>query len=197
MLPCTFIIPCASTTTISRHVFAVVIVGYFWWQNTKGLHESSDKAMKIMKITSVMVVLLIVWCLITIFKTGAHLPPLPSVSNFKMERETWGWLTGTGFSKLVWVIVIVGFGHSVLAMSGEETLAQVNREIEHPKLKNLERAGMVIFVYSLLFTSLVSFFAVMIIPDSVRSAVLREPDWRHRDVPCGADATRSYCSMRL
>src|SRR6202043_1475267 len=57
---------------------------------------------------------------------------------------------------------------SVLAMSGEETLAQVNREIEHPKLKNLEKTGLVIFVYSLLFTSLVSFFAVMIIPDKVR-----------------------------
>ena len=28
--------------------------------------------------------------------------------------------------------------------------------------------GLVIFVYSLLFTSLVSFFAVMIIPDNVR-----------------------------
>ena len=53
-------------------------------------------------------------------------------------------------------------------MSGEETLAQVNREIEHPKLKNLEKTGLVIFIYSLLFTSLVSFFAVMIIPDSVR-----------------------------
>src|SRR5262252_8903758 len=53
-------------------------------------------------------------------------------------------------------------------MSGEETLAQVNREIEHPKLKNLQKTGLVIFVYSLVFTSLVSFFGVMIIPDDVR-----------------------------
>src|SRR5581483_2458114 len=36
------------------------------------------------------------------------------------------------------------------------------------KLKNLEKTGLVIFIYSLLFTSLVSFFAVMIIPDKVR-----------------------------
>ena len=42
------------------------------------------------------------------------------------------------------------------------------REIEHPKLKNLKKAGLVIFIYSLVFTSLVSFFAVMIIPDNVR-----------------------------
>ena len=73
-----------------------------------------------------------------------------------------------GCSHLTLIIMLVGFGHSVLAMSGEETLAQVNREIEHPKLKNLEKTGLVIFVYSLLFTSLVSFFAVMIIPDNVR-----------------------------
>jgi hypothetical protein len=57
----------------------------------------------------------------------------------------------------------------VLAMSGEESLAQVYREIEHPKLKNLKKAGLVIFIYSMVFTSLVSFFAVMIIPDSVRA----------------------------
>jgi hypothetical protein len=69
---------------------------------------------------------------------------------------------------LIFIIVFVGFGHSVLAMSGEETLAQVNREIEHPKLKNLERTGLVIFIYSLVFTSLVSFFAVVMIPDNVR-----------------------------
>ena len=66
------------------------------------------------------------------------------------------------------LIVFVGLGHSVLAMSGEETLAQVYREIEYPKLPNLKKTGLVIFVYSLVFTSLVSFFAVMLIPDSVR-----------------------------
>src|SRR5258708_7754886 len=68
----------------------------------------------------------------------------------------------------MWIVALVGMGHSVLAMSGEETLAQVNREIESPKLLNLQRAGLVIFVYSLVFTSLVSFLAVMIIPDAVR-----------------------------
>jgi hypothetical protein len=68
---------------------------------------------------------------------------------------------------------MIAMGHSVLAMSGEETLAQVNRELEHPKLKNLKRAGMVIFIYSLLFTSLVSFFAVAIIPDGERHLYLK------------------------
>ena len=100
-----------------------------------------------------------------------------------LNKESLGWLNGTWFSHLTWIIVFVGFGHSVLAMSGEETLAQVNREIEHPKLKNLEKTGLVIFIYSLLFTSLVSFFAVMIIPDKVRPDYLRQPDRRHRDVP--------------
>jgi len=70
------------------------------------------------------------------------------------------------------IAVFVGIGHSVLAMSGEESLAQVYREIEAPKLPNLKKAGLIIFIYSLLFTSLVSFFAVMIIPDNVRGKYL-------------------------
>ena len=48
---------------------------------------------------------------------------------------------------------MIGLGHSVLAMSGEEAMAQVYREIEHPKLKNLEKAGIIIFIYSIIFTA--------------------------------------------
>src|SRR5207253_3692941 len=64
--------------------------------------------------------------------------------------------------------ILMAFGHSFLAMSGEESLAQVNRELEYPKHRNLMRAGLIIFLYSMLFTSLVSFFAYAIIPDNVR-----------------------------
>ena len=149
--------------------FGVLVVLYFWRKNTQGLHESSDKAMKIMKITTVMVVILIAWCIVTLFKVPAHLPPNPLHANaMRLDHRSLGWLDGTWLSHLTLIILFVGFGHSVLAMSGEETLAQVNREIEHPKLKNLQKTGLVIFIYSLLFTSLVSFFGVMIIPDQVR-----------------------------
>ncbi|HUO17123.1 MAG TPA: APC family permease [Verrucomicrobiae bacterium] len=150
---------------------AAIVVIYFWWKNTQGIHESSQKAMEIMIITTVMVVILIIWCTITILRMPAvQIPPSPfsPAGAIPLNKESLGWLNGTFFAHLTWIILFVGFGHSVLAMSGEETLAQVNREIEHPKLKNLEKTGLVIFIYSLLFTSLVSFFAVMIIPDSVR-----------------------------
>jgi len=148
---------------------ALIIVGYFWWKNTQGIHESSQKALQIMAITTVMVVILIIWCAITVLRAPIQLPPNPLHAGVvPLNKESLGWLNGSWFGHITWIILFVGFGHSVLAMSGEETLAQVNREIEHPKLKNLEKTGLVIFVYSLLFTSLVSFFAVMIIPDSVR-----------------------------
>jgi amino acid transporter len=150
-------------------VFAALICIYFWWKNTQGIHESSSKALQIMIVTTVMVVILIIWCTVTILLKPIQVPPNPLHPGVvPLTKESMGWLYGTWLSHLTWIIVFVGFGHSVLAMSGEETLAQVNREIEHPKLKNLEKTGLVIFVYSLLFTSLVSFFAVMIIPDKVR-----------------------------
>jgi amino acid transporter len=148
---------------------AVIVVAYFWRKNTQGMHESSQKALQIMAITTVMVVILLIWCTITVLRAPVQLPPNPLHPGvIPLNKESLGWLNGTWFSHITWIILFVGFGHSVLAMSGEETLAQVNREIEHPKLKNLEKTGLVIFIYSLLFTSLVSFFAVMIIPDKVR-----------------------------
>jgi amino acid transporter len=155
---------------------AVIVVIYFWWKNTEGIHESSEKAVQIMVITTVMVVILILWCTITILRMpNVQLPPSPFAPGHQipLTKESLGWLDTSWLPHLNWkilssILVFVGFGHSVLAMSGEETLAQVNREIEHPKLKNLEKTGLVIFIYSLLFTSLVSFFAVMMIPDDVR-----------------------------
>ncbi len=153
--------------------FGIVVTIYFWWKNTQGLHESSEKALQIMIVTTVMVVILIIWCTITLFHSPVQLPPSPLRHGIMLNKESLGWLVSlknSWISHLTLFIVFVGFGHSVLAMSGEETLAQVNREIAHPKLKNLKKAAVVIGIYALLFTALTSFFAVMIIPDSVRPA---------------------------
>jgi len=153
--------------------FAILVTLYFWWYNIKGVPESSQKAMRIMQLTTVMVVILIGWCLYTVWLRHPALPPLPHPKNLKLEPNAMGWLYGVHFAHFAALIaVFVGLGHSVLAMSGEESLAQVYREIESPKLPNLKKTGLVIFIYSLVFTSLVSFFAVMIIPDNVRQNFL-------------------------
>ena len=68
----------------------------------------------------------------------------------------------------------MAFGHSILAMSGEESLAQVNREIEHPKLKNLKRAAIVIAIYSLIFTGGATLLASMLIPDGPRTQIYQD-----------------------
>jgi amino acid transporter len=181
--------------------FAAGIAGlvtiYFWWRNTRGIHESSDDALRIMYVTTVMVVLLIGWCAFTILTrpSAQRLPPSPAPHNLVFNNDAVGWMprllpgafqetnapTGpTGEASthfnlvanagmlLGLIGILMAFGHSVLAMSGEESLAQVNRELEYPKHKNLMRAGFIIFLYSLLFTSLVSFFAYAIIPDQDR-----------------------------
>src|SRR5580692_4112638 len=153
--------------------FAILCTVYFWWYNIKGVHESSQKAMRIMQITTVMVVILIAWCVYTALLRHPNLPPFPNAHTMRLEKNAMGWLYGIHFGRLITVIaVLVGLGHSVLAMSGEESLAQVYREIEHPKLPNLKKTGLVIFIYSLVFTSLVSFFAVMLIPDAQRQNFL-------------------------
>src|SRR6476469_9509132 len=153
-------------------VFAAVVTIYFWRNNIMCMHESSEKALRIMQIATGMVVVLIVWCIATILKNGYQPVPFPTLQTLRFTDDSLGWLKGTVAPSITAIAIMIGLGHSLLAMSGFETLAQVYREIAHPKLKNLERAGFVIFIYSMLFTSLVSFFAVMIIPDSARPQFL-------------------------
>ena len=146
-------------------VIAIGITLYFWHQNILGIEESSDKAMKIMGVTTVMVVVMAVWCGLTIWMRGAVLPPFA----LQFNNDSLGWLADSEWPRRIGAFgIVIAFGHSILAMSGEESLAQVNREIAYPKVPNLIRAGFIIFLYSMLMTGLISFFAVLIIPDEVR-----------------------------
>jgi amino acid transporter len=196
--------PTKETINLMAAGIAVLVTIYFWWRNTKGIHESSDDALKIMYVTTVMVVLLILWSGITILTKPEtqRLPPAPAPPNLAFNRDAVGWLPNiapgalrelrteappadspdpdrvapepryglipNAGALLGLIGILIAFGHSFLAMSGEESLAQVNRELEFPKHRNLMKAGLVIFLYSMLFTSLVSFFAYAIIPDGVR-----------------------------
>ncbi len=147
----------------------ILITIYFWWQNIKGVHESSGKALRIMQITTVMVGILLIWCPITLLLTkGWHLPPAPKPSNLVFSDAAQGWLQGTFWMQIPMVVIIIAFGHSLLSMSGFETLAQVYREIASPKMKNLKIAANLTCWYALLCTGVISLFAVMIIPDGIR-----------------------------
>ena len=152
-------------------VFAVIVVAYFWWTNTVGIPFSSTRALRVMQITTVMVVLLIGWCLLTILVKGCQPVPAPTPGNLHFSDDALGWLKGTRIPDVAVIAILIGLGHSLLAMSGEESLAQVYREVEAPKRRNLLRVGLIIFGYSLVFTALVSFFAVMLIPDEQRQHV--------------------------
>jgi amino acid transporter len=155
--------------------FAVIVTLYYWWENIKGLEESSDKALRVMQITTVMVVILLLWSAYTVLENGAQLPPFPLPQNLKFSDEALGFLRGTSLAKAFGFFgILIAFGHSVLAMSGEESLAQVNREIASPKLRNLKRAALIIAIFSFVFTGIGSLLAVMIIPDSVRVSVYKD-----------------------
>lgn len=221
-------------------VIACGITFYFFWRNVRGIHESSNDAMKIMIATTIMAVVMLLWCGLTLIVRGpANSVPLTPDLNPKVEFETviardrvtgekhemWkrdpetqqlvprmelaadgsphvmprkneatgkqedplGFISGffpglaaklrdhgqwSNWLGLIGVIgIMLAFGHSILAMSGEETLAQVYREVESPKLPNFKKAAFIVFVYSLLLTVSISFLAVLLIPDEIRMKV--------------------------
>jgi amino acid transporter/nucleotide-binding universal stress UspA family protein len=222
-------------------LIACFITLYFHRQNVRGIHESSDKAVKIMVATSIMGVIMLAWCGVTLMMRGGPVNPVviepdldrkyvyeevsverDRLTGDKLEAPKQVWardgsghllhkldeatgakepkekeivLPGTasqedplGFLGYVpglsdrlrnlggadWLSLIgllgffIALGHSILAMSGEETLAQVYREVESPKLPNFKKAAFIVFVYSLMLTSLISFLAVWLIPDEIR-----------------------------
>lgn len=143
-------------------VFALAAVCYFWRENIRGIEESSDKAIKIMMLVGVMGVVTFAWAAYTIALRGFRWPS----TQLSFTPESLGWFpAGLALGKLG---LLVALGHAFLGMSGLETLAQVYREMEAPKLKNLKRAATVIFLSALALTGTVSFLAVGLIPDEVR-----------------------------
>ena len=213
---------------------AIAITLYFFRQNLLGIHESSGKALQIMALTTVMAVIMLAWCGVTLLvrgpansvplapdlapkveyqtviakdrvsgqekpmwnrdpETGRLAPlmerdgsgvlrPKPVINEVLGEQEDPLGLMGRWFPGLAkeirrpgsWLSlvgllgILMAFGHSILAMSGEETLAQVYREIQSPKLKNFEKAAFIVFVYSLVLTVGISFLAVLLVPDEIR-----------------------------
>jgi amino acid transporter len=149
--------------------FGVLVTLYFWRSNIRGIHESSTAALRIMQITTLMVVALLIWCPLTMALQGKwQLPPSPAPSHLDFNRESLGWFRGTFWPTIPIVAVVIAFGHSLLSMSGFETLAQVYREIASPKLKNLKITGNIVCLYAILSTGLITLFAAIIIPDSER-----------------------------
>lgn len=148
---------------------AIIIILFFWWENVKGIEESSSKALKILIITVIMGVLVLLWGIITLlFKDEPFFKNLPPF-EVKLSEEAYGFLKNWDWVKsITFFSILIAFGHSLLAMSGLETLGQVYREVEYPKLKNFKKAALTIFLITVTFTPGMSFLAVLLIPDSVR-----------------------------
>jgi amino acid transporter len=179
-------------------LLATAVTVYFFRKNIIGIHESSEKALKIMIVTTIMGAIMLTWCGVTLAVSGVAKDKhaVPNTINLtpdfhphfnpttKEYEDPTGFLkhtppaqklrdlTGrpwTDWLSLIGVFgIFIAFGHSILAMSGEETLAQVYREVESPKLKNFKKAAFIVFIYSLLLTGGISFLAVLLIPSDVR-----------------------------
>lgn len=115
---------------------------------------------------------------VEVLADGSTVPRLDPVTG--EQQDPLGWLGNvprladplrqpTNWLSLIGAIgVVIAFGHSILAMSGEETLAQVYREVESPKLRNFKKVGFIVFAYSLILTGTMNFLCVMLIPDADR-----------------------------
>lgn len=142
-------------------VFASAVTIWFWRENIKGVKESGETNVRIVSFVAVIALVLLVWSGLTVYLRGVSLPP------FKLEFSDYalGWAKDVSWLKPLGMIgILMAFGHSILALSGLESMAQVYREIEDPKVPNLKRTAVAVFIFSLLFTGVLTFLSSMIIP---------------------------------
>lgn len=160
-------IPWQVTPNVFAVCFAVVAVLYFWRENIHGIEESSDTALKIIKLVAVMGGVMLLWGGWTWWTRGHRLPS----TELRFSEEALGWLHKTDWPHTIGALgLAIGLGHAFLGMSGLESLAQVYREMEAPKLRNLKRAALLIFLFAFTLTVSASFLSVALIPDDVRVA---------------------------
>ncbi|HEY7330167.1 MAG TPA: APC family permease [Gemmataceae bacterium] len=191
-----------STRDLSKRVGSVILATtvtlYFFRKNIIGIHESSEKALKIMIVTTIMGAIMLTWCGVTLAVNGVAkdkngvpntFGPMPDFqphfnATTQQYEDPTGFLNHAPVAQKLrdisgkpwrdWLSLVgmfgifIAFGHSILAMSGEETLAQVYREIESPKLVNFKKAALIVFLYSIVLTGGISFLAVLLIPADVR-----------------------------
>ena len=81
--------------------------------------------------------------------TGRQEDPLGFIASWFPDFAEQLRQPGNWWSLIGVIGLLIAFGHSILAMSGEETLAQVYREVESPKLPNFKKAAFIVFLYSL------------------------------------------------
>ncbi len=141
--------------------FGVAVISYFWRKNIKGVGESSDTNVKIVSFVAVIAAVLFAWSLYTLWIRGFKLPPF----EIHFTEEALGWAKYIDWMRPIGLLgIFMAFGHSILALSGLETMAQVYREIEDPKIKNLKKTALIVFAASFMFTGVLTFISSLIIP---------------------------------
>src|SRR5258707_14632715 len=99
------------TTGLIAARFSVIVTVYFWWENTKGIPESSEKALHIMKLVTVMVVLLIGWCIYTAVLRHSQVPPFPYPRNLRVSPNAIRWPAHSAMPQIGLGARFIAMGH--------------------------------------------------------------------------------------
>src|SRR5207302_10474421 len=125
--------PSIETVNYLAAGIAALITIYFWRRNTRGIHESSDDALRIMYVTTAMVVLLIGWSVFTILirPSMQRLPPAPAPHNLVFNTDAVGWMP-----KLI--------PSALQPAKSEATSADATQESGEPRFRLAANAGAII-----------------------------------------------------
>lgn len=146
-------------------MISILALIYFWRRQVTSPSEKNQRRhLRRLAVATTLALALIIWCCSTITKYGLFLPPWrPSISAVGL-----GWLRGSGLLTLSFIGFLIGFGHSLLVLTPDEVVSEATALVESSDIDTLRWTTRGRVVTGFAFPLMIPFFAVMLIPDSVR-----------------------------
>ena len=150
-------------------VVAALAIGLVWWTQRQGRVLNDRTVNRLLAGAVIVLGALVVWAAASIrASSGAALiPSLPPglSTGFASRRSVIGGA----------LVLIVAFARALPAIAGIDTLGAAARDLEQPRIRNLERVSHLVSAFAIVFTAGLTFLGVGLVPESERPAWTSSP----------------------
>jgi len=147
-------------------VVAAVVIALVWWMQRQGRVPSDSSVARLVGAAIIVLGALVSWAGVSAIGDSSSAQRLvPSIpATLAMIVARWPrWIGGA-------LLLLVAFGHALPAIGGVDVLGAAARDLEQPRIRNLQRVSHLVSAYALVITTALTFLGVALVPEAERSA---------------------------
>ena len=147
-------------------VVAAAVIALVWWMQRQGRVPPGSSVSRLVGAATVVLGALVLWAALSAVGDSSSAGRLAPVFPAGLAATGSRWPTWIGGA----VLLIVGFGHALPALGGVDVLGAAARDLEQPRIKNLQRVSHLVCAYALVIATGLTFLGVVLVPEAERPA---------------------------